>query len=291
MVADRQGVPTGMVEVEHDIGRGLSFHPQDMEASVVAAFPVMAVAAGRRRRRSQRDPRSCHQECEHRAEYECPTHGKLLLSGQKVGARRGAGASGRTHAGSRPTLRLPVADAKLDAAAVQRAVSTECPRCRSAGEEHAVAGATDLTPAAVGARCVGAEGEAELLACEPPSECAERSPGTPPCRWAARGAGSAPLERAGGPPLRGSSATPESVGPKNWKESMTGTSCASSTARRPSWLMRSAPVGRNRPEQPGREHAAVEVVDLLCRRPVPGTNRSTQMNANVPNRRVPVPST
>jgi hypothetical protein len=44
-----------MVEIEYDIGPSVSFHPQDMEASMVPAAALVTVAAARRRR--QTDPR------------------------------------------------------------------------------------------------------------------------------------------------------------------------------------------------------------------------------------------
>src|SRR5829696_5005338 len=76
-----------MVEIEDDICAGVSFHLQDMEASVVAVVAIVTVRAGRRRS-GERNSGGCHNECEHRAECERSTHESSLRSGCWVGSAR-----------------------------------------------------------------------------------------------------------------------------------------------------------------------------------------------------------
>jgi hypothetical protein len=83
-------------------------------------------------------------------------------------------------------------------------------------------------------------------------------------------------------------------GPKNWNESITGTSCISSTARRPERLTQrlrsSAGTVQNRPEAMMPPLKSWTCVGGVVGVPEPGTKRSSQMNPNVANRRFPVRS-
>jgi len=81
-------------------------------------------------------------------------------------------------------------------------------------------------------------------------------------------------------------------GPKNWKESITGTSCISSTARRPLRLThRLRSSAGTVQKSPDARIPPLKSWTWVAGVPVPGTKRSSQMKPNVPKRRVPVPST
>src|SRR4051794_8271209 len=74
-----------MVEIEDDICPCVSFHLEDMDPWSVPAIVVVSVVAARRRGAGESHPRRCDQECEHRAQCECPTHESSFRSGQWFG--------------------------------------------------------------------------------------------------------------------------------------------------------------------------------------------------------------